>query len=293
MKLRDVGERRIIDAIWEKIGERIEYDDCAFVLRGDIYDLYTTDFVGEGTHFIKDVNPFTLGKFVAAVNLSDIAAMGGIADHFLLSAFMPAEIEMEFLEEFIKGLHYALKEHSVKYLGGDMKESAIVGFSGFAVGHVERDKILLRKNPRLGDIVAVTGPLGKNAAAYYLWSMGLADFEDVLEVEPRMREGRELAGRAHAAMDTSDGIIAAAVQMQEASGLGFRIDFENLPVHPLTMEVVEDYDVSLLDLLAFGGEYELIYTAERRIIGHEIGEVTEEKEDYGGRGYESFGKALD
>ena len=288
-----MGERRVIDAIWGKIGEHIEYDDCAFVLKGDVYALYTTDFVGEGTHFIAGVNPFTLGKFVAAVNLSDIAAMGGIADHFLLSAFMPGEAEVEFLEEFIKGLHSTLKEYNVRYLGGDMKESSIVGFSGFAVGHVERDKILLRKNARLGDIIAVTGPLGKNAAAYYLWSMGLLDFEEVLKVEPRMREGRELAGRAHAAMDTSDGIIAAAVQMQEASGLGFRIDFESVPVHPLAMEVVEDYDVSLLDLMGFGGEYELIYTAERRIIGHEIGKVTEEKEDYGGRGYESFGKALD
>lgn len=288
-----MGERKIIDSLWNDVGDRIDYDDCAYFPRGEIYELVTTDFVGEGTHFVEEVSPHVLGEFIAGVHLSDVAAMGGVADYFLLSAFMPGDTEYDFLRDLIKGLVKRLREYDVRYLGGDLKESKMAGFSGFAVGHVEKNKILRRIGAKIGEIIGVTGPLGKNAAAYYLWNMGMVEFDEVLKISPRMREGRVLAGRASVAMDTSDGIISSIAQLQVVNNLGFSIDFENLPVHPLAMEVVEDYDVSLTDLLNFGGEYELIYTSDKRILGYEIGEVVKSVLNYGGFGYESFSEALD
>ena len=293
MKLKDMGERKIIDEIWKNLGESVEYDDCAFVPDEDRYILFTTDFVGEGTHFIPDVNARILGEFIGAVNLSDIAAMGGIGDYFLLSSFIPGDVDFEFLKDVIRGLNSILNLYGIKYLGGDMKESTIIGFSGFVVGHVERDRILRRKGAEIGDVIAVTGPVGKNAAAYYLWKMNLMSFDEVLKIKPLLEEGRELAGKARIAMDTSDGLISSLVQLQRINGLGFKVDWESLPVHPLAMEVVEDYDISLFDLLNFGGEYQLLYSANRKIIGYEIGEVVKEIQEYGGKGYESFGQTLD
>ncbi len=288
-----MGERKIIDEIWKKFGENVEYDDCAFVPEEDKYILFTTDFVAEGTHFIHNVNPEILGKFIVAVNLSDIAAMGGIGDYFLLSSFLPGDADFEFLSEVMKSLYFFLKSYGIRYLGGDLKESSIIGFSGFAVGHVEKNKILKRKGAKIGDIIGVSGLLGKNAASYYLWKMGLLSFEEVLKIQPKLEEGRELAGKARIAMDTSDGLISSLYQLQRINKIGFKVDWNSLPLHPLAMEVIEDYDVSLFDLLNFGGEYQLLYSADRKIIGYEIGEVVKEIQDYGGKGYESFSKTLD
>ncbi len=293
MKLRDAGERRAIDSIWERIGESVEYDDCAYVEEPDYFQLFTTDFVGEGTHFIPGTNPKILGEFIAAVNLSDIAAMGGVPENFLLSAFAPGSVDLEYIQEVIASLARHLKRWNVKYLGGDLKESRILGFSGFATGKVEKDRILRRKGARVGDIIAVTGSLGGPAAAYLLWKAGRMDFEEVLKITPRIQEGRKLAGLATSSMDTSDGIFSSLSQMQSVNSLGFEIILEELPLHPLAREVVEDGISDLRSILNFGGDYELVYTADKLILGREIGKVVNTPVRYPGEGYEHFGKVLD
>ncbi|NPA76068.1 MAG: thiamine-phosphate kinase [Euryarchaeota archaeon] len=292
VKLRNIGERKAIDAIWQVLGRKIEYDDCAFVLKGEKYELFTTDFVGEGSHFVPEVAPETLGEFIASVNLSDIAAMGGMPDYFLLSAFMPGDSEFEFLESVIKGLVRTLDRFGVRYLGGDLKESELRGFSGFAVGHVEKEKIMLRKGAKVGDTIALTGPLGGPGAAYLLWKRGRMEFDEILKIVPRIEEGRALAGRASTCMDTSDGIFSSLMQMQSINELGFDVDIENIPLHPLAREVIEDGLATVDSLLNFGGEYELLYTAPKLLTGYDIGAVTAEKREYG-KGYEHFSKILD
>ena len=294
MKLRELGERKAIDLLWQNvIGESVNYDDCAYVEHGAEFQLFTTDFVGEGSHFLPGTAPEKVGRFVASVNLSDIAAMGGIADFFLLSAFMPGNREFDFISGVVAGIKEILDEYGVRYLGGDMKESTLAGFSGFAVGHVERDRIIRRTGARVGDLIAITAPPGRNAAAYYLWKFKGMAFEDVIDVVPRLREGRKIAGAATSGMDTSDGIISSLVQLQNINGLGFEVNVGDIPLHPLAVEVIEDYGISALQLLEFGGDYELVYTSPKKIIGKEIGRVIESKLDYGGAGYEHFSKTLD
>ncbi len=293
MKLEELGERRAIDMIWDAIGKKVDYDDCAVIDDGKHYLLLTTDYVGEETHFPGNVNPRALGRFIAAVNLSDIAAMGGTPEFFMLSSFMPGDTHFDFAKELITGMRSMLERYDVEYLGGDFKKAKMIGFSGFAVGRVLKENILRRRGAKVGDGIFVTAPMGKNAASYYLWKAGLGDFEPVLKVEPRVREGKELAGKAHTCMDTSDGLIASMFQMQKINNLGFSIDLDSVPLHPLAIEVMEDLKISLKDILNFGGDYELVYTASSKILGYEIGEVVEGKIDYGGKGYESFGKVLD
>ncbi len=300
MKLSSIGERGIIDEIWRVIGENLEYDDCA-VIDGDNFLLITTDFIGEGTHFMSDWDFFYVGKFLASINLSDIAAMGGVPEFFLASMFFPGNFEFENVKKIINGMMSVLNKYNVKYLGGDLKESGIAGMSGIAVGHVEKDKILRRKGAKIGDRIYITGMLGKQAAGYYLWKNGYEDgWKHLLDVKPRIDEGRKIAGRATSCMDISDGLMHTVQQMEKINSLGFRIDFESLPVHPLAYEVSEDFKIPLETLvLYFGGEYELFFTASSSSLGKEIGLVDKmggiwrEGKRIEGEGYAHFSKALE
>ncbi len=301
MKLSSLGERGVIDRIWEVIGRRMEYDDCSIVEKGDEYLLLTTDFIGEGTHFMPEWDFSQIGRFFASINLSDIAAMGGKPQYFMASMFFPREFEMENLENFIKGMMEILKKYNVEYLGGDMKESKIAGMSGIALGVVDKDKILKRRGAKIGDGIYLTGSLGRQAAGYYLWKNGFEEgWKYLLDVEPRILEGRELAGKASSCMDLSDGLLHTIQQMERINSLGFNIQFDELPIHPLAYEVSEDLKIPLETLvLSFGGEYELFFTSPSFILGKEIGIVDriggiwKDGKRIEGEGYAHFSKALD
>ncbi len=301
MRLSSLGERAVIDRIWEVIGEREEYDDCSVVEERNKYILLTTDFIGEETHFMQEWDFFQIGKFFASINLSDIAAMGGIPKYFMASMFFPRQFEMENLENLITGMMEILKRHQVKYLGGDMKESKIAGMSGIAMGVVEKEKILRRRGAKTGDGIYLTGSLGKQAAGYYLWKNGYKEgWKYLLDVEPRIPEGRKIAGKASSCMDLSDGLLHTVQQMEKINSLGFRIDFDELPIHPLAYEVSEDLKIPLETLvLSFGGEYELFFTSSNHIFGREIGVVDrtggiwKDGKIIEGEGYAHFSKALD
>ena len=301
MKLSEMGERRIIDSVWKEFGQRIDYDDCSYILRDNIYELFTTDFIGEGTHFLRHWNAERIGRFFAAINLSDIAAMGGVPKLFMASMALPGDVEHNFLMDFVRGMKEMLNRFGVRYLGGDMKESGLLSFSGFAIGEVEEDKILLRRRVEGGQKVFLTGELGKQAAGYILWRSGREEgIEYLLDVNPRIEEGRGVAGVGTAAMDLSDGIFSA-IKFMGNEELGIRVDLDSLPISKLALEVSEDYGIPMEKILSFGGDYELIYTSHRGVVGKEVGEVVEKglsgiwrggRRVKGGE-YAHFGKALD
>lgn len=293
MKLKELRERKVIDEIWNIYGEKMEYDDCAIIDDGNSYLLLTTDFIGEGTHFIPSSSAELVGKFFVDVNLSDIAAMGGVPEHFMAAMQFPSYLDFEYVEHVIRGMKHELGKFGVKYLGGDLKESKIIGFSGFAIGHVEKEKILRRRGAKIGDRIFITAPLGEKFAIHFLWKKGLAEFDEILKIEPRIEEGRKIAEIASSGMDISDGLIFSLMELQRAGNVGMSVSIEKVPLHPLAEEVMEDYSVAVERILSFGGDYELIYTAPKKVVGYEIGEVIEERVKYGGTPYESFGKALD
>ena len=69
-------------------------DDCAIIPQQEGLDtLVTTDLLIEGRHFLlKDVSPYELGWKSAAVNISDIAAMGGRPVGAFLSIALPPSL---------------------------------------------------------------------------------------------------------------------------------------------------------------------------------------------------------
>ena len=265
MMIEKIGERNLIKKIMQLFPD-ITNDDSFYFEEEDKYILITTDITNSLKHYPEGANPEKMGYFFVSLNLSDIAAMGGIPDYFFSSFSMSGKIEMEFFEGFLKGMKRCLDRYNVKLSGGDTKEGENFTVSGMVVGHVEKDKIMLRKNFRPGMYVGITNGLGKNAAGYYMWINGEMEGADILlDIEPRINESIMLSDLGvRAAMDLSDGIFSTVYQLKDLTGTGFRIFYDMIPRNPLVDYVVKNYSIDEREvLLNFGGEYEIFFGVEK------------------------------
>ncbi len=267
MELKDLGERKAIEEIRNIYRYSWPDDDCYYFESGGKYMLIKTDALYSKTHFPKEARPEKIGYFFAAANLSDIAAMGGIPRYFMSSMLLPRNTGLSYLKGLEKGIGKCLEKYGAMMVGGDLKEgdTALVGV---AVGEVERDRILRRQGAEVGDLLCVTGTLGKNAAAYHMWKRhgGRRWAETLLEIEPRINAGRALSRNgATSAIDLSDGVYAAIAQLAKINGCGFEIDYSAIPFDRNAVMAHRDLGISLEELaLNFGGEYELMFTIDER-----------------------------
>jgi thiamine-monophosphate kinase len=264
MEMKDIGERKIIDSLMEIFSTIVE-DDSFYFNKDDTYILVTTDTITKKTHIPEKVDPQKAGYFFGALNLSDIAAMGGIPRYFLSAYSVSREFNWEYFLGFNKGLKSCLERHSTKLVGGDMKEGYDFTATGIVIGEVESNRIMKRINFKPGQVVAVTNSLGYNAAGYFLWKNGEEKGAEImLDIEPRIGEGRYLSYLGvNAAMDLSDGLFSSIYQIKKQTGTGFKIKMESIPVHPLALEVAKKYSIPIKEIaLNFGGEYELMFSVD-------------------------------
>lgn len=231
------------DALLRGIG-----DDCAVLRRGGgLLELVTTDALLEGVHFdLVWHPPRLLGRKAAAVNLSDIGAMGGRPRYALLSLGLPAGYDEGWLAEFMAGFLAGLAEFETLLIGGDtVRSPAGITLSVTVLGEVAEDQVLLRSTGRPGDLVLVSGPLGEAAAGLELCRRGHGAAEAPrwpqlrqahLDPRPEVGLGRLLAasGLVSALMDLSDGLATDLANLCRESGLGAEVDG---PALPITLEV--------------------------------------------------------
>jgi thiamine-monophosphate kinase len=211
----------------------------------------TQDTVVEGVHFPVEWTLWReLGYKAAAVNLSDLAAMGAEPEGLVVTIAAPAGTTSSAIMELYEGLN----EPGVPVLAGDLSSSPFVSVTVTALGRSER--IPGRAAARPGDELVVTGPLGAAAAGFYAMSHRLSGFDELVErqLRPvfRLDEGRRLARYAHAMIDISDGILRDAAQIAERSGVRLVIDPGAVPVAPRVAEVAD------LPFWTFGEDYELL-----------------------------------
>jgi thiamine-monophosphate kinase len=288
LRVSEAGEHALIERIRQRIPASppdlvIGIGDDAAVAtpeRGALQVL-TTDALVEGVHFDRRWSPpADIGAKALAVNISDVASMGGAPRYALLSLMLPADLPVADLDALLDGFLHMAAAHGVALAGGNITRSPgplIVDVT--VVGSVRPRKLLTRAGGRPGDAVYVTGAIGAGAAGLeWLRAHGhdaavpggaLADcVARYRRPQPRARIGA-LLGRTRAAsscMDTSDGLADAIAQICKASGTGATIDAANLPIHPGAAACFADRD-PVLAALAGGDDYELLFTTSRRHRG--------------------------
>jgi thiamine-monophosphate kinase len=269
--LADLGERTVIRRIVEILNKGTNSmgigDDCAAIDLGKEYLLVTTDMMYQRTHIPKQMSPYQMGWFLVAINLSDLAAKGGTPLGLVLSFGLPKKISEPFLKELIKGADACAVAFGTTIVGGDTKETQEITLCGTAFGKVKKDEFMSRFDAHPGDVVAVTGTLGKAGAGYYALKRRKSKkelFQAFLEPVPRLMEGRLLAKQRSvtSSMDISDGLSASLYQLQEINNVGFEIKKNALPLaSELCSLIVKNHDVDPYSVaLHFGGDYELLVT---------------------------------
>jgi thiamine-monophosphate kinase len=272
MRLKHLGERRVISRIRRAFGEKrsdilLGIGDDAALVRGPQRLLLTTDILVEDEDFWRtDHPPRLLGRKALNVNLSDIAAMGGRPLHALVGLALPGDIDEGWLRQFMAGLRGAAEAAGVALVGGDLSQSEKIMISVTVTG--ESRFPVPRSGAKPGDAIFVSGTLGDAAGGLRLLAKGgiygvikpvRPLLKAFLDPEPRLKLGALLARRrlASAMIDLSDGLSVDLMHICEESGAGAEVEAARIPISPALARFARDP----LDMALNGGEdFELLFT---------------------------------
>ena len=285
MNVRELGELGLIRRIrnagsGSRAGTRLGIGDDAAVLDptpGSVI-LATTDLVVAGIHCRREwASPRDIGWKAMAVNLSDIAAMGGIPRWALVALAIPTATSVEDVDALYEGMRDCATPHDVVIVGGDTSASPDGWMINVTLLGEHAAAPRLRSMGQPGDAIAVTGTLGRSAAGLAVLAARSAVGQAVpdgtiervvrshLRPTARVREGRWLGAQSavHALMDCSDGVATDVGHLCRESGLHARIDLARIPVDPAAREAAQALGEDALVWATRGGEdYELILTCD-------------------------------
>ena len=261
MNLSELGEFGLIERIRKRVGEGSAVlgigDDCAAyeVPAGELL-LTSADLLLEGVHFRAAWSTFyDLGCKAVAVNVSDIAAMGGTPRAIFLSLAAPAALPVADLEELIAGVAEEAGAYGAELLGGDTSRSPGPLMLAITVqGSVPESELVSRSGARPGDRIWVSGSLGDSALA-------LADLQRGRTPSDDLALGRALArkGLASAMIDVSDGLLSDLGHVLKASAAGAVVDVRHLPLSKSFRRQLEGQPQVLGLALQGGEDYELLF----------------------------------
>ncbi|MDD5225138.1 MAG: thiamine-phosphate kinase [bacterium] len=278
-KLRELGELAIVDSIRKRFRDfrpralRGIGDDAAVILPkpGSRY-LVTTDLLIEKVHFdLAFTSPRDLGFKSLTVNLSDLAAMGGVPRYAFLGLGLPAGLSRDFLNEFFSGWARAARRYETNLVGGDLSRAPAVFIAVTVVGETLPSGFIGRDGARPGDGVFVSGWPGESALGLEYLSRGKQKdpsgrrwIRKHLLPEPRLRLGQELSRRklAHSLMDLSDGLVLDLRRLARESRAAIEIETGRIVLATGFSAAARKLGRDPLRLALSGGEdYELIFTA--------------------------------
>jgi thiamine-monophosphate kinase len=287
MKVSELGEFGLIallakivdstrdpkDSSWQQLVVGIGDDTAAWQTRGAV-QLATTDSLIQDTHF--DLGLITweeLGWKALAVNLSDIAAMGGTPEYALISLALPGELEADNVSSLYRGMAQIAGRYGVAIAGGNIASADKTMINVTIMGSLESASMLTRSAAVPGDQIAVTGYLGLSAAGLRMLKQNLKfDAETAqlfreahLTPIPRVDEGQILLHRSvKAAIDISDGLIADLTHICQSSKVSARIYQNALPIHNA---LKTNFKSDFVEMALSGGEdYELLFTTSNMIM---------------------------
>jgi len=244
--LGHIGEREAIRRLTAKLGTHPDLmvtagDDCAVAAlpNSEFDQVFTTDPVIEGVHFLPTDKPERIGNKAAGRVLSDIAAMGARPQWIMVNVVASPEQDVHVLEGIYDGLVSACSRFGATVIGGDLAQGPCLELHVFGTGTVPKGTALLRSGAYAGDFIFVTGPLGCSIQGKHL------DFT------PRVEEGVFLreSGLVNSMMDISDGLATDLRHILEQSGVGAILDVERIPS-----------EGTLENALYDGEDFELLFT---------------------------------
>jgi len=254
MKIESIGEFGLIGDLRRLLPEgegviRGVGDDAA-VLSGrgkDKYLLVATDSIAEKIHFRRSAGAYWIGRKALAVNLSDIAAMGGYPLWAVVNLGLPAGLSVRYCRQLYRGMAELADRYEVSIVGGDTFRSGEgIVISVTVIGEVEKKQCRFRDGARPGDVICLTGKLGEGNRKH-------------LSFIPRVKEGRYLTESfsPSAMIDISDGLFADIDKLCGSSGVGAVIGEAAVPVAPVLRGKSEK---AKLRAIGEGEEFELLFT---------------------------------
>lgn len=230
-------------------------DDCAILpVGGGKSLLFTTDVIVEGVDFLigkGGARPEAVGHKALAVNLSDIAAMGGRPLAFVVAWGIPKNFSQDWIARAGKGMVRLARKFRVAWVGGDISRAGRLFISIALLGEGETRKLVRRKGAKPGDLIYVTGTLGGSILGKHL------DFM------PRLAEAQFLVRRFHptSLIDISDGFIQDLEHLLKASRVGAMVDLDRIPISGAARSKSKDsQQKALQSALTDGEDFELLFT---------------------------------
>ena len=258
-------------------------DDCA-IIEDKNRMLVSSDSITENIHFNFDLYDFyEIGEKSLLVNLSDIAAMGGIPRLLVLSLFIPAHVNEDNIRQTLRGIIDTAKKYRVSLIGGNISKSSEFSISATIIGDYKDENVIKRFSSKTGEQVYVSGELGNSWMAFYLNDNKNYIFknypnlksEDKKLIEnlidkyklpqPRINLGRKLSEKklANSLTDISDGLVKDIFNVI-GNGCGCEIYIDEIPINEELKYIcmilnIRDY---IDKAVSFGEDYELLWTAE-------------------------------
>ena len=282
MDLDEIGEFGLLEKIRRKIRQRSNHvklglgDDCAVVASSDRDLLTSTDILIENVHFdLKYFSPEMIGKKAIAVNLSDIAAMGGRPLYILISLGIPSSTRVKFVEKLYIGFETMAKKYGCSIVGGDISKSIdglIVSITIF--GEIKKNASIKRSGAKNKDLIFVTGNLGDSAAGLdslkksHHSKKNIAIKKHLCPI-PRLEESQVLAEKTGVSsmIDLSDGLASDLKRVCAESNCGARIYLNKIPLSSHLRKLAKSGDRKVIDYALYGGEdYELLFTIKKSKI---------------------------
>lgn len=231
----------------------------------------TVDQAVEGVHYLPDDPPELVARKLLRRNLSDLAAMGAVPRHYLLTTALPKSRDDDWVRRFAEGLSHDQHRYRVELLGGNSTSTpGPASLSLTAIGEVDEGKEIRRNGARVGDRVWVSGTIGDAFLGLAVLRGGHAELAPEHRAalaaryqlpDPRTELGPRLVGIAHAMIDISDGLLADLGHICEASGVAATVALAALPLSPAAQLVAAEDPRLPARLAAAGDDYELLFTA--------------------------------
>jgi thiamine-monophosphate kinase len=271
MLVRDLGEQGLLQRLQRFCPAAVVGDDGALLTPAPGLALViSTDMLVDGVHFSdRTTSPADVGWRAAAVNLSDLAAMGASPLGLTIALGVPGKQSVDWLEQLYGGMVSCLDTYGTVLVGGDISRSPVTTVSITALGQVAPNQVIRRDGAQPGDAIVVTGSHGAARAGLEIlltpqWGQDLSPEDRQYLIgqhqrpQPRLDVIRLLQQHFPqarvAGMDSSDGLADAVLQICRASGVGAKLDRQTLPMPAAFLRTTDLTPAQAQEWVLYGGE---------------------------------------